>query len=227
MRLLFIEDDQRLARALTAGLQEEGFVVDLYHDGDEGLAALIATAYDGCILDVNLPTRDGFSVLIAARRAAVTTPILILTARDTVADRVHGLNHGADDYLIKPFAFAELLARLRALLRRGGPQHGRDGRLRLGSLELDPVGHEVRIAGRSLDLTKTQFALLECLLRHRGQVVTRAMLLSSVWGYSFDPETNLIDVHIAELRRRLEPTGLAGLIRTIRGVGYRADELDA
>ncbi|HNN93594.1 MAG TPA: response regulator transcription factor [Pseudomonadota bacterium] len=227
MRLLLIEDDVRLVRTLVAGLQEELFVVDVHHDGDNGLRALVANLYDVCVLDVNLPGRDGFAVLTAARQAGICTPLLLLTARDDLADRVRGLNQGADDYLVKPFAFAELLARVRALLRRGGPRTPGPGDvLRLGEVELHVAAHEVRVAGCLVDMTPKQFALLEHLIRHAGEVVTRSMLLSSVWGYSFDPGTNLVDVHIAQLRRKLEQAGAEGFIRTLRGVGYRVDEQD-
>lgn len=219
MRLLLIEDDTRLHRSLSAGLCEEGFAIDGAHDGAGGLSALRTHRYDACILDINLPALDGFAVLRAARRAGVSLPILILTARDAVDDRVRGLNDGADDYLVKPFAFAELLARLRVLLRRGGPQ--RSAVLRLGDLVLDSRSHEVRAGLQRLALTQKQFALLECLMHHAGEVVTRAMLLSSVWGYSFDPGTNVVDVHIAQLRRRFEEHGRSCPVQTVRGVGYR------
>jgi DNA-binding response OmpR family regulator len=219
--VLLIEDDVGLARTLAEGLIEERFRVEVMHDGESGLRALLGTPFDVCILDVNLPLRDGFSVLAAARSERVATPILMLTARDSVADRVRGLNEGADDYLQKPFAFAELLARLRALVRRGGSRHGDS--LRNGALELQSTAHEVRVAGQQVELTAKQFALLEFLLRHEGEVVTRAMLLSSVWGYSFDPGTNLVDVQVGQLRRKLEQVGQQDFIRTIRGVGYRID----
>lgn len=221
MRLLLVEDDSRLVRSLQAGLSEEGFAVDTESDGPAGLLALRMHRYDACVLDVNLPTPtcDGFAVLQAARAAGCLTPILILTARDTIADRVRGLDHGADDYLIKPFAFAELLARLRALFRRGTPQ--RCSLLTVGPLTLDPASREVRIAAQRIEVTQKQFALLEYLLLHSGEIVTRSMLLSGVWGYSFDPGTNLVDVHIGQLRRRIEHSGHTCPIETVRGVGYR------
>lgn len=227
MRLLLIEDDVRLVRTLLAGLEEEHFVVDVHKTGEGGLQALLADSYDACVLDVGLPDRDGFSVLAAARAAGNCTPLLLLTARDGLADRVCGLDLGADDYLSKPFAFAELLARLRALMRRGGPRPRGQGRvLRWREVVVDIISHEVRVGDRPLDVTPKQFALLEHLLRYTGEVVTRAMLLSSVWGYSFDPGTNLVEVHIAQLRRKLEAAGVTDLIRTLRGVGYRVDEPD-
>lgn len=225
MRVLLIEDDVRLVRALVAGLQEERFVVDVHSTGEGGLRSLLTDSYDACVLDVGLPDRDGFAVLAAARAAGRCTPLLLLTARDGLADRVRGLDLGADDYLGKPFAFAELLARLRALVRRGGPRpHGQGRLLCWRDVVVDVVSHEVRVGARPLEVTPKQFALLECLLRYRGEVVTRAMLLSSVWGYSFDPGTNLVEVHMAQLRRKLEGAGVTDLIRTLRGVGYRVDE---
>lgn len=225
MRLLFVEDDQRLARSVTAGLREEGFVVEQVGDGPPALAALRAHRYDACVLDLNLPSGDGLAVLQAARAERITTPVLVLTARDAIADRVRGLDLGADDYLLKPFAFAELLARLRVLLRRGTPP--RASVLRSGELSLDLAAHEARAAGRRLELTQKQRALLEYLLVHEGEVVTRGMLLSAVWGYSFDPGTNVVDVHIAQLRRRIEQAGLRCPIETVRGVGYRLRAPDA
>lgn len=221
MRLLLIEDDRRLALSIAAGLCEEGFAVDIESDGPPGLAALQRHGYDACILDINLPTPacDGFSVLASVRAARCHVPILLLTARDAVSDRVRGLNAGADDYLVKPFAFAELLARLRSIVRRGTPQ--RHSQLSCGTLTLDQTTREVRIGDQRIDLTQKQFALLEYLLLYRDQIVTRSMLWSGVWGYSFDPGTNVIDAHIAQLRRRLEAAGHRGPIETIRGLGYR------
>lgn len=221
MRLLLIEDDPRLVRSLAAGFAEHGFAVDIERDGPAGRDALLSHRYDACVLDVNLPTPtcDGFAVVRAVRAACCSTPILLLTARDAVADRVYGLDQGADDYLVKPFAFAELLARLRALFRRGAPQ--RSALLTLGSLTLDPAARELRANHRRIDVTQKQLALLEYLLLHRGEIVTRSMLLSGVWGYSFDPGTNLVNVHIAHLRRRIEESGHDCPIETVRGVGFR------
>ena len=222
--VLLVEDDQRLLRALSAGLAEEGLQVEVASDGEAALMALNQTPFDVCILDINLPKQDGFSVLSAARGAGVRTPILVLSARDAVADRVRGLRDGADDYLAKPFAFAELLARLHALVRRGGARHG--DVLVHGPLEVCLSAHRVRMAGAAVDLTPKQFAILSMLLRHEGQVVTRAMLLKSVWGYTFDPGTNVVDVHVAQLRRKLEQAGAGSAIQTIRGVGYLAPAAD-
>jgi len=221
MRLLLVEDDHRLALSIAAGLSEEGFTVDLEADGPPGLAALQRHPYDACVLDINLPTPtcDGIAVLATARAMGCTVPILLLTARDAVPDRVRGLNEGADDYLVKPFAFAELLARLRSILRRGTPQ--RRSSLSCGAFVLDLVHREVRVGDQRIDLTQKQLTLLEYLFLHRGQIVTRSMLWSGVWGYSFDPGTNVVDAHIAQLRRRIEAAGHRCPIETVRGLGYR------
>lgn len=219
MLVLLVEDDRRLVRALAAGLEEERHQVSVLSDGDAALAALKSSPYDVCILDLSLPGRDGLSVLTEARRAGVTTPILVLSARDALSDRVLGLREGADDYLSKPFAFAELLARLHALVRRGGARHG--DVLSQGALSVCLSAHSVHFAGVPIELTPKQFDILVLLLRAGGEVVTRAMLLRSVWGYTFDPGTNLVDVHVAQLRRRLEQAGAPELIQTLRGVGYR------
>ena len=220
MFVLLVEDDARLSRALSAGLMEEGCQVEVVADGQSALSVLSKTPYDAIILDIQLPSRDGFSVLAAARSAGVTTPILVLTARDAVSDRVRGLQDGADDYVTKPFAFAELLARLHALVRRGGARHG--DVITRGALQVCLSAHRVTVHGIPIDVTPKQFAILALLLRHEGQVVTRAMLLRSVWGYTFDPGTNVVDVHVAQLRRKLEQAGATSAIQTIRGVGYRA-----
>lgn len=220
MLLLLVEDDVRLVRALCAGLEEESYSVEIASDGDAALAALLRTPFDVCILDIQLPKQDGFSVLAKARSAGIRTPILVLTARDAVSDRVRGLRDGADDYLTKPFAFAELLARLEALVRRGGARHG--DVLVHGLLRVCLSAHEVTVQDVRIELPPKQFAVLVMLLRHEGHVVTRTMLLRSVWGYSFDPGTNIVDVHVAQLRRKLEQAGAVDVISTIRGVGYRA-----
>lgn len=194
--------------------------MEIASDGDAALAALLRTPFDVCILDIQLPKQDGFSVLAKARSAGIRTPILVLTARDAVSDRVRGLRDGADDYLTKPFAFAELLARLEALVRRGGARHG--DVIVHGLLRVCLSAHEVTVQDVRIELPPKQFAVLVMLLRHEGQVVTRTMLLRSVWGYSFDPGTNIVDVHVAQLRRKLEQAGAVDVISTIRGVGYRA-----
>lgn len=219
MRVLLVEDDPRLVRMLVSGLQEERLAVTVVTAGAEALRTLAEDTFDACILDVNLPDLDGFAVLQQARARRSTVPILMLTARDGVPDRVRGLNLGADDYLIKPFAFSELLARLHALFRRGTPQ--RDGKLRVGDVELDPGAHRVTRAGQPVALSPKQFSLLEYLLRNAGTVVARTTLLQHVWGYAFDPGTNVIDVHIGQIRSKLDRPGLAPFIQTIRCVGYK------
>ena len=218
MRVLVVEDDPRLVRILVAGLEEERLVVEVKTTGQEALTALQESRCDACILDVNLPDIDGFAVLAQARERGVKVPIMMLTARDGVPDRVRGLNLGADDYLIKPFAFSELLARLHALFRRGSPQ--RTGKLRVGEVELDPVTHQVLRAGEPIEISPRQFSLLEYLMHHAGTVVARATLLQHVWGYTFDPGTNVIDVHVGQIRRRLDRPGEPSFISTIRCVGY-------
>lgn len=218
MLVLLVEDDRRLSRALSAGLEEERCAVEVVADGESAIAALQRTTHDVCILDIALPGRDGLSVLTAARQGGVATPILVLSARDAVADRVRGLTVGADDYLSKPFAFAELLARLRALVRRGGARHG--DVLTHGALRVCLSEHRAYLADVAIDLTPKQLAILALLLQHPGEVVSRSMLLRSVWGYSFDPGTNVVDVHVAQLRRKLEQAGCHDVIQTLRGVGY-------
>jgi two-component system OmpR family response regulator len=217
-----VEDDASLARVLERGLDEEGHRVTRVADGETALATLGASAFDVCVLDVMLPRLDGFAVVEQARAAGVTTPILLLTARDAVPDRVEGLRRGADDYLTKPFAFAELLARLEALARRGAARPP-EPEARVGDLVLDRAGHRVTLGGRELTLSERQFALLDFLMRHRGQVVTRRMVLQQVFGYAFDPGTNIVDVHMGHLRQKIDAPGRPSRITTVRGVGYRLE----
>jgi DNA-binding response OmpR family regulator len=221
MRLLLVEDDPKLTKMLGRGLREEGYDVTAVGDGEAGLAALRDGGFDACVLDVLLPGRDGFSVLAEARAAGVTTPVVILTARDAVFERVRGLSLGADDYLTKPFAFAELVARLQARTRprlRSLPT-----KLSWGEIELDSTAHRATAGGEPLALSARQFALLEYLLRHQGEVVTRATLLEQVFGYEYDPGTNIVDVHLMHLRRRLGAVG-ASFVVSVRGVGYRVSD---
>jgi DNA-binding response OmpR family regulator len=206
---------------LRRGLTEEGYLVTSVPDGEQGLALLLAGGVDVCVLDVQLPGIDGFGVLTEARKSNIETPILLLTARDSVPDRVHGLQLGADDYLTKPFAFAELVARLRARTRRTGPVA--ETLLRCGLVELDTIAHRATVSGEPVALSAKQFALLEFFLRHRGHVVTREMILQRVFGYPFDPGTNLVDVHVANLRQRLG-LAAAAMIVAVRGVGYRVSD---
>jgi DNA-binding response OmpR family regulator len=218
MRLLLVEDDHKAARVLKKGLEEEGFVVDTAPAGDEGeyLASIID--YDLIILDWLLPGKAGIEVCRALRAQGVSVPILMLTAKDAIADRIAGLNTGADDYLTKPFAFSELLARLHALLRRGV---ARPPVLRVDTLTLDPVSHQVTRKGVPVILTAKEYAILEYLMRHAGEVVTRSRLGEHVWAEEFDTLTNLVDVHVSHLRKKLDPGGAVPLLHTVRGRGYR------
>ena len=206
---------------LARGLGEEGFETHCVADAEAALESLRSDRFDVCVLDVLLPAMDGFSALEAARQRGIVTPILLLTARDAVEDRVRGLQLGADDYLVKPFAFAELLARLQAIHRRAGPH--RETVLSAGNVTIDPTAHRVLVGDEAVLLSAKQFALLELLLRHRGQVVTRAMILERVFGYSFPTNTNIVDVHISNLRQKLALPACRLRIETVRGVGYRAE----
>jgi two-component system OmpR family response regulator len=221
MKVLLIEDDVALGDMLHRGLSEDGHDVQLLRDGKSGLDALATEGADVCILDVLLPLMDGFTVVERARQSGVRTPVLMLTARDELSDRVEGLRRGADDYLVKPFAFAELVARLEALTRRGTQ---RETKIACGDLILDLAEKRVTIAEREVLLSQKQLALLECFLRHRGQVVTRSMILSQVFGYDFDPGTNIVDVHVGHLRQRIDVDGRPSRITTVRGIGYRFEE---
>jgi heavy metal response regulator len=218
MRLLLVEDDPNLGRFIQKGLQEERYAVDIATDGEEGLLLATVNPYDLVILDVMLPKLDGLSVCRKLRVERKPTPILLLTARESVEDRVTGLDTGADDYLTKPFAFAELLARVRALLRRGSVLPL--GRLKALDLELDPVSHRVWRAGQEIPLTNKEFALLEYLLRNANQVLTRTAIIEHVWDIHYDSMTNIVDVHIRALRTKMDRTFPPPLIHTVRGVGY-------
>ena len=223
MKLLLIEDDQRAAEYVAKGLRESGHSVDHAADGAEGLTLALATRYDVIVADRMLPYVDGLAVVQTLRAQGVTTPILILSALAKVDDRVKGLRAGGDDYLTKPFAFSELLARIEVLHRRGDARET-SSRLRVGDLEMDLVSRKVSRGGQPLDLTAREFRLLEYLMRHAGQAVTRTMLLESVWDLHFDPQTNVIDVHISRLRQVLERGFANPLIHTLRGSGYVLEE---
>jgi DNA-binding response OmpR family regulator len=217
MRILLVEDDAKLARALAKGLRGHAYAVDLASDADAALLRAAVYAYDLVLLDVMLPGRDGFAVCRALRDRGVAAPVLMLTARDAVDDRIRGLDAGADDYLAKPFDFGELRARIRALLRRGPA--GRAPELRVGGLVVDPATRAVALDGRPVELTAREFALLEYLARHPGEVVSRTTLLEHVWDENFEGSTNVVDVYVGYLRRKLD----APLIATVRGVGFRLD----
>jgi DNA-binding response OmpR family regulator len=219
MRILVVEDERKVASFIRQGLQEEGHAVEVAADGAAALDLLLeAPAYDCVILDLMLPRRDGFDVLRTLRKRGIHTPVLVLTARDAVGDKVTGLDLGADDYLTKPFAFEELLARVRALLRRGGGQQ--PPVLRLADLSLDPATRAVTRNGRRISLTAREHALLEYFLRNAGRVLTRPMIAQHVWGLDFDPESNIIDVYVGYLRRKIDGPGERRLLHTVRGAGY-------
>jgi DNA-binding response OmpR family regulator len=222
MKLLVVEDDRKVASFIEQGLREEGYAVDVAKDGEEATMMAHVYDYDLIVLDVMLPKKSGLQLAAELRREGQGTPILMLTARDTTEDVVRGLDAGADDYLPKPFKFDELLARVRALVRRGGAS--RTELLRYGPLELDRLKHKVRAGGSSIDLTPKEFHLLQHFLLHAEEVVRRTELLEKVWDMHFDPESNVVDVHVGNLRRKLrDATGLE-LIHTVRGVGFRLEQ---
>lgn len=220
-KLLVIEDDEATASFITKGMVEEGFTVDRANNGRDGLFLAIDGGYDAIVLDRMLPQMDGMAVLAALRAAGIETPTIILSALSTPDDRVAGLTAGADDYLTKPFAFAELLARVRLLLRKRGAGGPVVTVLVCDDLHMDLLSRKVRRSGRVIELQPREFRLLEYLLRHVDQVVTRTMLLEGVWDYHFDPGTNVIDVHVSRLRRKLDDGADRPLLHTVRGAGYR------
>ena len=220
MRILVVEDERKVASFLRQGLEEEGHAVEVAGDGAVALDLMQGDqAYDLVVLDVMLPKRDGFDVLKTLRAQKIRTPVLMLTARDGVADRVAGLDGGADDYLTKPFAFEEFLARVRALLRRGATQGA--PALKLVDLTLDPASREVMRGRRRITLTAREYALLEYFLRNIGRVLTRPMIAQHVWGLDFDPESNIVDVYVGYLRRKIDGEGDRRLLHTLRGAGYK------
>jgi len=220
-KLLVIEDDDDTASFIAKGMGEEGFTVDRADNGRDGLFLATDGAYDAIVLDRMLPKMDGMAVLAALRAAGIETPVIILSALSTPDDRVAGLTAGSDDYLTKPFAFAELLARVRLLLRKRGAGAPVITSFACDDLEMDLLSRKVRRGGRSIELQPREFRLLEYLLRHAEQVVTRTMLLEGVWDYHFDPGTNVIDVHVSRLRRKLDDGADRPLLHTVRGAGYR------
>jgi two-component system response regulator MprA len=219
MQILVVDDEPAVRASLERALRLEGYDIALAADGAEALAALEKDDTDAVVLDVMMPRVDGLEVCRTMRRAGDRTPVLMLTARDAVSDRVAGLDAGADDYVVKPFALDELLARLRALLRRSGVSAGGQA-LRFGDLELDAVSHQVRRGERLIDLTRTEFALLELFMLHPRQVLTRPVIFDRVWGYDFGPGSNSLEVYISYLRRKTEAEGESRLLHTVRGVGY-------
>jgi len=219
MRLLLIEDDLQAAEYLVKGLRESGYCVEHSPDGRDGLEKASRGPYDVIVADRQLPYLDGLAIITALRERSDRTPVLILSALGTVDDRVHGLKAGGDDYLTKPFAFAELLARIEALNRRGAAA-SETTRLKIADLELDLLARRVARAGRNIELTTKEFQLLEYLVRHAGQTVTRTMLLEGVWNLHFDPQTNITDVHMSRLRNAIDRGFPRPLIHTVRGAGY-------
>jgi two-component system, OmpR family, response regulator len=223
LKLLLIEDDAETAGFIRQGLNELGHACDQAATGIDGLTAALSSDYDAVILDRNLPTMDGLTVLGALRAEKPATPVLLLSALGQVDDRIAGLNAGADDYLAKPFSFQELIARLNALVRRGRNSGMADSALSVGDLRLDLLTRIAWRGQRRIDLLTKEFQLLEYLMRHAGQVVTRAMLLEAIWDYSFNPGTNVIDVHISRLRAKIDAEGESPMIQTVRGAGYRLE----
>ncbi len=219
MRILLIEDNHRLNQALKLGLIEDGYAVDSAFDGKEGSEMVMLTPYDAIILDIMLPVKDGLTVCRELRDRRIRTPILMLTARDAVEDRIKGLDSGADDYMVKPFAIDELRARLRALLRRESSDRGPV--IRVGDLTLDPAQHRVERAGQLIDCTAKEFALLEYLMRNANMLITREMAEAHVWSYDYDGASNVVDVYIRRLRRKIDDPNPVKLLETVRGAGYR------
>lgn len=222
MRILLAEDEPKVAEHVSAGLKAEGYAVDLARDGDEALWLAESNPYDALLLDISMPHKDGVTVVRLLRRKQIFTPVIFLTARDDVEDKVRGLDAGADDYLTKPFSIAELLARLRALLRRQRPQA--TNLVRVADLELDLLSHEAQRAGEQIELTRREFALLEFLINASPKPVSKTAIIEHVWDQHFDSETNVVNVYIKLLRRKIDRPGWVPLIHTVRGVGFALRE---
>jgi DNA-binding response OmpR family regulator len=222
MRVLVVEDDRKTAEFVCKALQEAGFAVDVVHDGNDAVATMAAGSFEVIVLDVMLPGRDGLAVVRQARARGDKTPVLLLSARGSVEEKVEGLNAGADDYLPKPFALQELLARVRALLRRGSET--RDVTLRVADLSLDTTTRIARRGERKIELTNREFRLLEYLMRSAGRICGRMMIIERVWEYNFDPGTNVVDVYVRKLREKIEEPGEAKLLHSVRGAGYMIKE---
>jgi len=218
VRILIVEDEKKTSAYLKKGLSENGFIVDVADQGEDGLRCALRIDYDLVILDIMLPKQDGWSVIAEIRRSGKQTPVLFLTARDTVQDRVKGLELGADDYIVKPFAFSELLARVRSILRRGPTRQSEI--LRIADLEIDLLRHKAIRGGKRLDLTPKEFSLLSFLVRRTGEVLSRTLIAEQVWDMNFDSDTNVVDVSVRRHRRKVDVSFTKKLIHTIRGVGY-------
>ena len=219
MRVLVIEDDAKIASFITKGLEQAGFAVDHAADGEDGLFMATSESYDAAVIDIMLPGRDGLSIIAAMRQAKLATPVIILSAKHSVEDRIQGLQTGSDDYLVKPFTFAELLARVQALIRRSS-RVTEPNRLTVGDLSVDLITRETVRSGQTIELQPREFSLLEYLMRHSGRVVSKTMILEHIWNYHFDPQTNVVDVLVCRLRNKIDRDYEQKLIHTIRGVGY-------
>ena len=222
MRILLADDERKVAEHIRAGLVAEGYAVDVAHDGDEALWLAESNPYDALLLDINMPHKDGITVVRLLRRKGVIAPVIFLTARDDIEDKVRGLDAGADDYLTKPFSIVELLARLRAVLRRQRPQA--NNLIRVADLELDLVSHAARRAGEQIELTRREYALLELLINASPKPVSKTAIVEHVWDQHFDSDTNVVNVYINMLRRKIDKPGLVPLIHTVRGVGFSLRE---
>lgn len=219
MHILFVEDEAKIANFVQAGLKEQGFVVDYCDNGNDGYNCALQNEYDAIVLDIMVPGKDGLSILKNLRRRGQNVPIILLTARNELDDRIEGLNLGADDYLAKPFFVEELVARIQAVIRRGSPE--RQNLVGVGPIKLDRITREVTCNQHLVELTNREFNLLEYLMRSPGRVFTRTQILEHVWGYDFNPSTNVVDVYVQRIRKKFETIGGAGWIESIRGVGYR------
>lgn len=221
MRILLVEDERGIAEFVSRGLREAGYAIDVAEDGPSGLEAALSVDFDLVLLDVMLPGMDGIAVLRALREKRRKFPVLVLTARDAVEDRVRGLDSGADDYLVKPFAFPELLARVRALLRR--PAESAEPVIRIGDLELDAASREFRKEGKRIELSAREYSILEYLFRNEGRTLTREQIEEHIWNFDSSPGSNVVDVYIGYLRKKIDAPGIPSVIRTMRGLGYRAE----
>lgn len=219
MRILVVEDDKKIASFLAKGLQEAGFAVDTTHDGLDGLSLGLTEPYAAAVIDIMLPGLDGLSLIEKLRAREITTPVLILSARQSVDDRIEGLQRGGDDYMVKPFSFNELLARIQALLRRG-QKHSESRPLTVGELELDPLSREIRRQGKKIELPPREYALLDLMMRNPGRVLSKTSILERIYDYNFDPQTNVVDVLVCRLRNRIDKEYQTKLIHTVRGMGY-------
>ncbi len=221
MRVLIVEDDHKIASFVVNGLKQAGFATDQAADGEEGLHLASTAPYDAAVVDIMLPRLDGLSLIEELRRQRINTPVIVLSARRSVDDRIRGLQAGGDDYMVKPFAFSELLARVQALIRRAsGTSTAEAARLKVGSLSMNLLSREVTRGDEKLDLQAREFALLEYLMRNAGRVVSKTMILEHIWDYSFDPQTNVVDVLVCRLRNKVDKNFTQKMIHTIRGVGY-------